>query len=123
MFRLLLFAVGAGLLGAVIGAFAIYILAGGLPEGAIMGAILGGSAGVILAARLDARQSENILASSDPASARRSAALLSARRQQIRQFDRDRTAAASTGQFMSKLDEYAVDSDRARAEKNKETGQ
>lgn len=38
-------------LAALVGAFFVHLLAGGLPEGAIMGGILGGSIGMLIAVR------------------------------------------------------------------------
>lgn len=51
MIRLALYALFAGSVGAIIGAIGVFILAEGLPEGAIMGGILGGSVGLLIAAR------------------------------------------------------------------------
>ena len=118
--RLLLLAAIGGFLGAVIGAAGVFILAGGLPEGAIMGAILGGSGGILIAARLDARQRARSFAATDPESASRSAARLSARSRLIRRFERDGMSAATTGHHMSKLEEFAADAEQTRADEGQE---
>lgn len=51
MIRLTLYVLAYGLLGAIVGAIGVYLLAEGLAEGAIMGGILGGSVGVLVAVR------------------------------------------------------------------------
>ena len=112
MLKLLIVATIAGLLGAVVGAVAVYILAGGLPEGAIMGAILGGSAGILIAARWDARQSDKALARTDPEAVRRSAALRFSRKGRIREFHRDASHVAPGINPLKKLDDYASDAER-----------
>ena len=47
MIRLILIS----LVAAIVGAFAVYLLAGNLPEGAIAGAVVGASIGIIIGAR------------------------------------------------------------------------
>lgn len=51
MIRIALYVLFAGSVGALIGAIGVYILAEGLPEGAIMGGILGASIGILIAMR------------------------------------------------------------------------
>lgn len=120
MLKLLLFAAGAGLLGALIGAIAVYVLAGGLPEGALMGAIIGGSAGILIAARLDARQAENAFARSDPDAAKRSAALLTRRDRQAHAFLHQ---APSYINPLKKLQEFASDVEQSSEREAKDGGQ
>ena len=110
MFGLLLFAAGVGLLGAIIGAIAVSILAAGLPEGGLLGAIVGGSAGILIATKVDARRAENALATSDPEAARRSAALLSRRDRQSRAL----SSGLSYEHPLKKLDEFASDAEQTR---------
>ena len=45
------------LIGLIIGAAAVFLLAGGIPEGAIAGAVLGGSLGMIVGLRRNAGSS------------------------------------------------------------------
>lgn len=108
MIRMLLFAAIAGSLGALIGAIGLFILTEGLPEGAVMGGILGGSIGMLIGARLDARRTEKSLAKTDPGAAKRSAALMSARRQQIRQFEYDdRSRSPASAHMLKKIEDQA----------------
>lgn len=78
--------------------------------GALLGAIVGGSAGILIAAKLDARRAENELASSDPEAARRSASLLSRRDRQSRAFLHQ---APSYINPLKKLDEVASDAEKS----------
>lgn len=107
MIRLALHALAAGLLGAIIGAVGVYFLAEGLPEGAVMGGILGGSIGILIGARLDARRSEKSLAKTDPDAAKRSAEMISARRQRIRQFDYDVSRSPASAHMLKKIEDRA----------------
>jgi len=107
LIRLAFHALVAALLGAIIGAVGMFILSEGLPEGAIMGAILGGSIGIFIAARIDAHQSARRLEEADPAAARRSAALLSARQGRIRDFRRDSSAVVPGINPLRKLEDSA----------------
>ncbi len=113
MIRLLLFAAIAGTLGALIGAIGVFILTEGLPEGAIMGGILGGSIGMLVGARLDALRAEKSLAMADPESAKRSAALISARERQIRDYRRDIRTERLGLNPLKKLEEYASDAEQS----------
>ena len=65
----------AGILGATIGAIGLFLLAEGLPEGAIMGALLGGSIGVFMGARIHAHRAAIAAAHIDPIEAARAARL------------------------------------------------
>jgi len=107
IFKLILQAILAALLGAVIGAVGLFILSEGLPEGAIMGAVLGGSIGMLIAARINALRAGTALQAADPAAAKRSAALLSAREGQIRDFHRDARSNMPVGNPSRKLDDLA----------------
>ena len=107
MRALILLAALAGILGAVIGAISVYFLADGLPEGAIMGGILGGSVGLLVGARLDARRSDRSLAETDPTAAKRSAALVTAKRQRIRQFVYDVSRPPASAHMMKKIADQA----------------
>ena len=51
MFKLILLITATGAICALIGAAAVYLVTEGLPEGAIMGGILGSSVGVLIAVR------------------------------------------------------------------------
>lgn len=107
MIRLAIYTLAVGILGALIGAIGVYMLADGLPEGAVMGGILGGSIGMLIGARLDARRTEKSLAKTDPGAATRSAALMSARRQQIRQFEYDRSGSPASAHMLKKIEDQA----------------
>lgn len=107
MFRLALYVSLCASLGAAIGAAAIFVLAGGLPEGAIMGAILGGSVGALIGARMDAWRSATSFVGEDQDAAMRSAALLSARERQIRDFNRDASSSIGGVRPMKKLEDFA----------------
>ena len=107
MKRLILNLLVAGNLGATIGAISVFFLAEGLPEGAIIGAMLGGSIGVLIGARLDARRSEKSLAKTDPDAAKRSAEMISARRQRIRQFDYDVSRSPASAHMLKKIEDQA----------------
>ena len=75
MRHLLLHTTIAGILGAIIGAIGLFLLAEGLPEGAIMGALLGGSIGVLMGARIHAHRGAIAVARIDPTEAARAARL------------------------------------------------
>lgn len=109
MIRLALYVLAVGILGALIGAIGSFILTDGLPEGAVMGGILGGSIGTLIGARLDARGTERSLAKADPDAAKRSAALISARRHHIRQLDYDAagTGTAASAHMLKKIEDQA----------------
>lgn len=107
MRMLILLAASAGILGATIGSISVYFLVDGLPEGAIMGAVLGGSIGILIGARINALQSARAFESADSAAAKRSAALLSAREGNIRDFHRDARTGMPVANPARKLDRLA----------------
>lgn len=112
MRRLLLHAALAALLGAIIGGFGLFFLSEGLPEGAIFGAIMGGGIGVFIAARIDAHQSVRVHVEANPDAAKRSAALLSAREDQIRRFHRDSSSDKPGMNLLRKLEDSAASASR-----------
>lgn len=71
--------VSGALLGAVIGALAFFFLAEGMTEGIVGGVIIGGSVGVLLAARIHAHRATVDLAKVDPEEAGRQARFRDAR--------------------------------------------
>ena len=75
MRQFLLHTIFAGILGAIIGAIGLFLLAEGLPDGAIMGALLGGSIGVFMGARIHAHRAAIAAAHIDPTEAVRAARL------------------------------------------------
>ena len=107
MCRLALYVSLLALLGAAIGAASIFILAERLPEGAVMGALLGGSIGAFTGARIDAWRSARAFAMENPAAAKRSAALLSARARQIRAFESESSNTIAGLRPARKLEDLA----------------
>lgn len=107
MIRLILSVLILAVFGAIVGAIGVYFLADGLPEGAIAGALLGGSAGIFLATRIDARLATAEFARGDPEIAKLSQSRRSALRQQVRRFEYDESRPAASGHFLKKLDDYA----------------
>ena len=71
--------VSGTLLGAVIGAAGFFLLAEGMVEGIVGGVIIGGSVGVLLAARIHAHRAAVARAKVDPEEAGRQARLRDAR--------------------------------------------
>ena len=71
--------ISGALLGAIIGAVAFFFLAEGMTEGLFGGVLIGGSVGVLLAARIHAQRASINLAKRDPDEAQRQARLRDAR--------------------------------------------
>ncbi len=73
----------AALVGAVMGAVALFILAEGLPEGAVAGALIGTSVGALMASRIYAHRAAIAIAKRGPEEVQRQARQPDVRREML----------------------------------------